>query len=334
MITDARALRKSYVPSELHHRDGQIDHLSSALQPITDGDCGENAFIFGPAGTGKTTIGKYVLGELEREALDFNWGYVNCISEASKAAVLHKLARDAGCGADLRREGTPTPTFLDRLRGLDGQFVAVLDEVHVLDDMDTLLALYELDDVSMVLITLDEDRLFAEFDPRVESRLRGAPKISLDKYSQREMVDILKGRVEAGLAPGSISKQTIIHIADLAAGDARYAITLLRRAAKQVTENEGGQITPDVVDGVTDEAEQDIRSTRVRDLSTHKRLLYEIIQDAGEIGASELHATYESRANDPKTKSTRRRYLGSLEDYDLISSHGNGRGKRYEFVMP
>jgi len=334
MITDARALRKSYVPSELHHRDGQIDHLSSALRPITDGDQGEDAFIFGPAGTGKTTIAKYVLGELEREALDVEWAYVNCISEASKAAVLHTLVRDAGCGADLRREGTPTPTFLDRLRGLDGQFVAVIDEVHVLDDMETLLALYELDTVSMVLITLDEDRLFAEFGPRVESRLRGAPKISLDRYRQRELADILKGRVEAGLAPGSISKQTIQHIADLAAGDARYAITVLRRAAKQVAERDGDMITREVIDDVTDAAERDIRSTRVGYLSTHKRLLYDIIKDAGKLGASDLHARYAAQANDPKTKSARRRYLSSLEDYDLITSTGSGRGKRYEFVTP
>lgn len=334
MITDARALRKSYVPQELYHRDGQIDHLSSALRPITDGDQAEDAFIFGPAGTGKTTIAKYVLGELEREALDVEWGYVNCISEASKAAVLHELVRDAGCGADLRREGTPTSTFLDRLRGLDGQFVAVLDEVHVLDDMDTLLALYELDNLSMVLITLDEDRLFAEFDPRVESRLRGAPKITLDRYREREMVDILKGRVEAGLAPGSISKETIMHIADLAAGDARYAITLLRRAAKHVTEQDGDTITVDVVERVTSEAEQDIRGSRVRNLSTHKRLLYDIIKAAGDIGASDLHAMYEARANDPKSKSARRRYLSSLADYDLITSSGNGRGKKYEFVTP
>ncbi len=332
MITDARALRKSYVPSELHHRDGQIDHLSSALQPITDGDCGEDAFIFGPAGTGKTTIAKHVLQQLEVEALDFTWGYVNCISEASKAAVLHKLVRDAGCGADLRREGTPTTTFLNRLRDLDGQFVAVIDEVHVLDDMTTLLSLYELPNVSMVLITLDEDRLFSEFDTRVKSRLRGAVKLSLDKYAQDEMVDILKGRVEAGLAPGSISERTIEVIADLAAGDARYAITLLRRAAKQVTNDGGRQITPAVVEDVTDKAEQDIRSNRIRDLSTHKRLLYNIIEDEENITASDLHAAYERRANDPKTKSTRRRYLTSLEDYDLIVSHGNGRGTRYESV--
>ncbi|MFC4550088.1 MULTISPECIES: Cdc6/Cdc18 family protein [Halorussus] len=331
MITDARALRKSYVPQELHHREGQIDYLSSALRPITDGDTGEDAFIFGPTGTGKTTIAKFVLRQLEREALDVRWGYVNCISDASKAAVLHRLVRKAGCGADLRKEGTATSTFLDRLRDLDSQFVAIVDEVHVLDDMDTLLALYELENVSMVMVTLDEKSLFAEFGSQLESRLRSSPKVDLDKYGQDEMVDILQGRVEAGLSPGSITDEAVDYIADLAAGDARQAIALLRRSAKYAIKHGDGPISPAVVSQIRKDAQRDIRSSRIAELSTHQRLLFDILREAGELSAGELHSRYEEQANNPKTRSARRRYLGSLEDYELITSRGAGRGTRYEF---
>jgi Cdc6-like AAA superfamily ATPase len=229
MITDARALQQSSVPQDLQHREGQIDHLSSVLRPISPLDVGENAFIFGPSGTGKTTMAKYVAQQFEREALDVDWGYVNCISDASKASALYELVRDAGRGADLRREGTPTSTFLDRLRDLDGQFVAIVDEVYVLDDMSILLSLYDIEDVSMILVSLDENNLFAEFDERLKSRLRGAEKIVLEPYRQDEMVDILQGRVDAGLAPGSITDEAVEYVADLAAGDAHVGITPGRR---------------------------------------------------------------------------------------------------------
>lgn len=34
MITDARALQDRYVPQDMAHRDGAIDHLAAALDPI------------------------------------------------------------------------------------------------------------------------------------------------------------------------------------------------------------------------------------------------------------------------------------------------------------
>jgi Cdc6-like AAA superfamily ATPase len=333
MITDARALRQDYVPQELYHREGKISHISSALRPVSGADLGEDILIHGPSGTGKTTIAKFVLDQLKRETLDVEWGYTNCISNASKTDVLHSLLRDADRGADLRKEGTPASSFLDRFREFDGQFIAVLDEVDVVDDMTTVLSLYELSNVSMVLICVDEDELFRDLDVRVCSRLRSAEKVHLAKYSDAELTDILWGRVEAGLEFGAITDDTIKHIADLAAGDARLAIALLRRAAKHVVENpHEDQITRGVVRKIAADAKQEIATRYVEKLSTHQRLLYEIIADAGEIRSSDLHDRYEARATTRKAKSTRRQYLQSMCREGLIEAEGNGRGRTYRRV--
>ncbi|AEH38859.1 Cdc6/Cdc18 family protein [Halopiger xanaduensis] len=331
MIDNARALKPSHVPSDLYHRDAKIGQLADALRPIADGDTGENVLIFGPSGTGKTTLARFVVRKLERETLDFRWGYHNCISGSSKTEVLYGIMRDAGLGADLKKTGSPTMAFIDRIRESDKRVIAIVDEVDVLEDDTTLQALYEIPNVTIIAITINEDDLFAHLDSRVQSRLRSAETLTLDRFKHDQLVDILQARIRAGLRPGTITPDAIDYIADVAAGDAREAIGILRSAARSVSrDDDRSQITTGVINQVRAAALEEIHLERVEDLGTHKRLLYDIIEAAGEIPATELHETYEERAQDPKARSTRRRYLANLEEkYGLIESNGNGRGKVY-----
>jgi len=333
MITDARALRPEQVPQDLHHREGQIDHLSTVLDS-TGTARSEDVCIFGPSGAGKTTIAKHTLGLLEREALHVRWGYVNCMSESTPSAALHRLLRDAGIGADLRREGTHKAAAIDRLRECDEQVICVIDEVDVLDDPSLLLSLYQIPNVAQILITTKQDEWLAEVGTRAESRFRSAESIQLEKYSHRELVDILDARVVHGLISARVADNAVAHIADLAAGDARQGIVLLRRAAHYVEKNDVRELTAEVVDGIVKDAEADLRDRRIRSLGTHKRLLYEIVREAGSLDSGTLHARYEDRSLSPKARSTRRKYLKSLRRYDLIASEGTGRSTMYQHVEP
>jgi len=332
MIVDARALRPSFVPQDLHHRDGQIEALANALKPVTTGDIGEDVFVFGPSGAGKTTTARYVLDRLERQALDVRTGYVNAMSDNTKAAALHTLLRNGNLGTDLRPEGTPSSTYINRLREYDGQFVAVIDEVDVLADQSMLHSLYDLPNVSMVLICVDEDSLFCDLDPRVESRLRSAEKLYLEKYTHDELHDILWSRVEAGLEGYRVKDTAVKRIADLAAGDARLGIALLRKGAKYVGEHGHKELSPTVVDAVETAAQQYLEERTETQLGTHQQLLFEIVRDSGEVSAGHLHETYEERAQETKAKSTRRKMLASLERYGLIEQQGTGRGTRYIYT--
>ncbi|QIO23075.1 Cdc6/Cdc18 family protein [Haloarcula sp. JP-L23] len=330
MITDARALRPEFVPRDLHHREGHIDHLSSILAPPSL-EYAEDICIFGPSGAGKTTIAKYTLGQLEREMLDLRWGYVNCLRDNSAGAVVHAFAREVGVGADLRSEGTPTSTVIRRLRDRDEQFIAVLDEVAVLDE-EPLLALYEVPNVSLICITTAETEWLNSLNQAAASRMQSAATIRLEKYSHSELVDILDARIVHGLISSRVADGAVEHIADLAAGDAREGIALLRRAAVYVEQNEMRELTSEVVNAVVDDAEQDIHQRRVRSLGTHQRLLFRIIDEAGEIDGGTLHARYENRADSPKSQSSRSRYLRHLERYELIESEGSTRNRCYRSV--
>ncbi|WP_207212775.1 Cdc6/Cdc18 family protein, partial [Halogeometricum borinquense] len=274
-----------------------------------------------------TTMSRFVVQKLQEETLDVRSGLVNSISYSTPHAGLHELLRDAGRAADLRRQGTPKSEFVDRFRDIDGQFVAIIDEAHVAE-METIVTLYGLPNVTLILVCLDEDDLFTTHGQHVESRLRGAEKVHLRRYRQHELVDIVRARADIGLEPGSITPDAVDAIADQAAGDARLAITLLRRSARQESK-QGGQITVETVNSVSPSAHEEIRKSNVRELSTDQRLLYEIINEEEEIRAGDLHERYEARATDPKDRSTRRAYLRSMTTYDLISKQGNGRGTVY-----
>ncbi|SFR34094.1 Cdc6/Cdc18 family protein [Halogeometricum limi] len=334
MIRDARALRDEFVPAELQHREGPINHMTTCLRPITEGRPGENVLITGASGAGKTTTSKFVASELERETLGVRTGCVNCISNSTTAGVLHALLRDAGIGLDLNRDTTALDQYHGRVESVDDQFVFIIDEVDVLDDPSLLAGLYERPNVTLLMVCVDEDKLLSELDVRIESRIRSAVSIELEKYRTDELADIVAGRVEAGLHPGAADRETLERIADLAAGDARLAITLLRRAAERAEIRSLDTLNPDLVEDVADSASIEVHERNKERLSTHQRLLYSIISESGEIAASDLHDEYEHKAQSPKSRPTRRRYLASLEQYDLIEQLGATRGSRYRVTEP
>ncbi len=132
--------------------------------------------------------------------------------------------RDADLGANLKKLGSPTSAFVDRLRESDKRVVAIIDEVDVLENDTTLQALIDIPNVTIVAITIDEDDLFAHLDSRVRSRLRSAETITLDRFAHAQLIDILQARIRAGLRLGTITTDAIGYIADVAAGG-----TLARR---------------------------------------------------------------------------------------------------------
>jgi Cdc6-like AAA superfamily ATPase len=260
---------------------------------------------------------------------DVRWGYVDAARWSTRAGLLHELLRDAGVGNHLPREGTPTDRFVEELRDLDSHVLAVVDEVNMIADDRTLLTLEGLPNVSLLCCTIDEDAFFSSIDNRVRSRFRSATVVSLDKYSHDELMDILRGRARAGLREDVVDDEVLEAIADHAAGDARHAIATLRHAAQFARREGHDKIRGDHIGEHSQRARADHYDDLVDSLGTHKRLLFDIVQEAGEVDCSDLHSRYEQRISAPKSRPTRRRLLSSLEDYELIEGVGNGPARRY-----
>lgn len=328
MIEDGRALRHQFVPNELVHRDGEIDALTAALETGTTG-LREDLIITGATGVGKTSTTRYVLTQLERAAIDVETGYVNCISASTTTAALAALLRSSDHHAALDPRAHTPDRLVTRIRNLDSEFVAVLDEADVLETPDIIHALYEAPSITVVLITVNYDELFLNRDPRIENRLRTFQHIEFDNYSHQELTDIIQRRATVGLTHDALTHPSIQAIADRAAGDARLAITILRRAAKSAADTRRDTITPEIIENVSPSAHQEIASRYVDKLSTHQRLLFEIIRDHDRLKASALYTEYRDRASDPRADRTLRSYLQSMQREGLITQHGGGRHTAY-----
>jgi Cdc6-like AAA superfamily ATPase len=256
------------------------------------------------------------------------------MTQSTSRDILYQLCTDMGVGTTRQRQGTSLTDLLDRLRDAEGHSIAIVDEVSFLADPSILATLYKVPDLTVVAITINENGWFASVDQRVESRFRSATKVHLEPYGPDELRAIIDERIRLGLEPGVIDDGAVDAIVGRADGDARFAITLLRRGAREIMNGGADEITADVVETIEPDARETILDRYRRQLDTHQRLLYELIEEAGDIRAEVLHQQFCEHFEDDSapSKRTRNRYLTSLRQYGLIELEGRGRAAHYSLV--
>jgi len=178
MITDARVLQPEFVPSDVVHRDAEINYLSSTLDPLIDGNPAEPSFLYGPPGTGKTCIAQYTLEKLCENLININTQYVNCWEDYSRFKTLYRLLEGIDKTLDIHRQSTPTDELLERLQNYDGApYVVILDEVDQLEDKNLLYDLYRTKSLTMILVANHEEEFFSQLNSRLVSRLQTSARI-------------------------------------------------------------------------------------------------------------------------------------------------------------
>lgn len=121
-------------------------------------------------------------------------------------------------------------------------------------------------------------------------------------------------------------------IADVAAGDARIVIGMLRNAAREAVQRGCDQLTDEIIAAAEPETKAEPQQKGVEKLIAAQRILYDIIDERGEVAPGELYEMYCERVNDLKTKRTVRNYPQKLEHYNLIESESENRGRMYRRV--
>ncbi|WP_435066040.1 Cdc6/Cdc18 family protein [Halobaculum sp. EA56] len=333
MIRDARVLRAGFVPREVEHRDAEVNHLSSVLEPITNGEPADTAIVTGPSGTGKTCISKFVTERLREEVLDVETTYVNCWRNYTRFRTLYQILDDLGATIDIHRQSTPHDELVDRLQQHDGpRTVVILDEVDQLEDPSVIYDLHSLPQFAIICIANKEEELFGRVDDRLVSRLRSSEHVRMDKYHDEQLYDILSARAKWGLDENVITDDQLYRIADAAAGDARLAIGILRTAAGKADRENQERITNDILLDAAEDARAQIKQKSIDSLTPHQRVVYNIVRDHEPLGPSEIHDHYTEKVDDPRTKRTVRTYLSKMVQYNLVDAEGTSRDREYSLV--
>lgn len=324
-------LDREYIPNELPHRDGHVQDLRRSLTRIPDPEGYETIAIFGPAGSGKTTVARYVAQRFDAEYPALKVGYVDCVSSGTQRSVLHELLTQTGHLPTGRSGPTQGYDYIARIRDTTDPLLLIIDELDFLDDTSLIHSLYGTYGVWTIFIGIDEYDILEGLQSGTRSRLQGAHHIRLSKYTNQQLTDILWGRIDLGIQEGIVSKNAVREIAERARGDAHLAISLLRECVHQYIQHGPRRITVDVLDQVEANVSLDVRQRYEDQLATHPRALYSLIKSAESISGRDLKQEYEDHVAEPRSDRMRQKYLERLERYNLIEKTGTTRNARYHY---
>jgi Cdc6-like AAA superfamily ATPase len=310
-----------HLPPNLKGRDGQLLELARCVAPSAHGFRPLHAWVHGKTGTGKSTVVKTVVARHAAEH-GARYVYVNCFMNRTAYGVLDRILDDLRV---LRAETPQTGYKAKRLgEALAGRpLVVVLDEVDRMEPAEREGILHLLAEVPGVgLICVSEDRgAFAALPERIVNRLSPV-FVEMQPYGTEGMLDILVERAGAGLVAGSWSQAVLEKIAGMCGGDARLAIQTLRASAHLADSEACGYIEErHVLDGYA-RSQEIRREYRLRRLSVHHRLIYDVVRELGKANCREVAAEYRRRCAaqnlQPMAKRSFYRYCETLRQMRLI----------------
>ena len=221
IIVNHIPLTEEFLPSRPLHRESQLRELFTSLREFEHGPV--NVALIGPPGAGKTTIARWILSTHFKN----NHCCVNCWLNKTSHSVLAKILSSLNVFFH-RRESE-----VELLRRLEAKLsgkpmIVFLDEFDRLESFDVL---YRLNSLGLSLVLASTDRFaLMRASSRLLSRMY-VKEIYFNKYLPSQIYDILKDRAELSLRKGSYSVRLLRMISYICRGDARIAITTLRKLA-------------------------------------------------------------------------------------------------------
>jgi archaeal cell division control protein 6 len=361
VFTDKSKISPHYAPEKLPFRDQQIKNLSLWLAPALKKAKPHNIFIYGKVGTGKTTVVKHVIDQLEHfskdQQLPLKTIYINCRNYQTKYAILFYCVQLFY--PDLNFIGYSRSfiydKFLTYVKENKLNFVVILDEIDKVKEIDDLTYTLirsndEIDLGSVSMIGISNNIFFKNnLDSRTKSTLCEQEAV-YPPYNAEELKSILEQRVELAFKENSVTDSAINSAAAIAAkesGDARRAVMLLLRAGELADLNKSKQVTDKEVYRAKEKVELEVMKSMVLTLPLQLQLvLFAIAQsslkpkgilnltgqtlDSNIIYSGEIFDKYSEICESycEKAVSIRwfREYITELETYGFISTTISGKG--------
>lgn len=317
---ELQILEDSITPGKLLHRQEEKEKLQNYIETSTDHEVSSSVFLEGESGSGKTALGKKILEESK-----LNGAYVNCWHYRSRHKLLKKIAESFESKFTTLHSAGGADQLYDLLQdSISAPKIVVLDEIGKLENLEPLYDLYELKPVTLVLIT--RNRSIVLEDDTLDSRIQAVGHISLDKYKDSELSDIVREVASEALIGNSYSQDALAKIVSQSDGDTRKALEMLKQAYldSEISDN-GRKIEESDIEDIDGVKTEEMSLSLNRD----QEVLFDIVKEEERIRPRSLYNQYNDEVEDPKVDRTLRKYLKEMENANLVEAEGSGRWKIY-----
>lgn len=337
IIAKEEVLLPDYIPTEALHRISEMKTIADAINPMLQGRKGNNLFIHGPSGTGKTTCIKILIEQLGGSTSRVIPVYANCWEYNTRMAVYYKICE--ALEIILPRRGLAADEVFSRIvevmRKNNTSVLVVLDELDslIFNREDALLYVLsragEQRKVNFGVIGISNKQdLTRLLDARTASSLRFS-SFEFKEYNQAQIVEILKERAKLALMPDSWSEDVLVECARIGSensGNARLSLEILWKAAIRAEKRDVKKIELEDVSEVLKSVEQRPNKRTYTSVSfeefdlrvsEEEKVILDLLKE-GEKPSSEIYEGFQSRKS--KTKRQIRNYLMTLEAKGLVES--------------